>query len=555
MNFKILNKLITLGEIDFRENRLEDACAKLKQAILLDPKNSKAHELLAYIYSRKGDQQRAFELLKIACAQSTASVGALYELGSLYLNDKQFTLAIKLLKTSLDKNGPFFEALHDLGLALAGNKCPQEGITALKKALDINAFSAEAHYNLAKIHEDLKAFPKALEHYKKALEINPNFIQALVSKGVVLHRLQQYPESLACYEKALTLDGGLIDAWVNMGFCLHKQKQFQEALAIYNHAIALDATSAESHWNKALTLLIQGDFINGFAEFEWRWKCRAFAHKIRRFSSPAWLGGVDIKDKTILLHNEQGLGDSIQFSRYVASVANLGAKVILEADPSLCALYSTLPGNFQLIKKGDPLPRFDYHSSLLSLPFALNTNLQNIPHSISYLAADPKKVKAWQLKLGDRKKIRVGITWSSVSTFENDQERSLGLSTFIEAFPNDKYDLICLQKVIKHEDVGALNARSDIRFFGDELKDFSDTAALIECVDLVISTCTSIPHLSCALGKPTWLLLSYVADWRWLTDREDSPWYQTARLYRQTNCGDWNAPLQRIAIDLDSLSP
>lgn len=550
MIFNTIEELLFLAEVQFKQEKLETAKVTLQKVLELDSKNSRAHELLAYFYAKKGDGKRAQELLIIACNNPAASAGALYELGSLYLGSKKYAQAIKTLQAAVDKNGPFFEGLHDLGLALAGNKCPHEAVKALEKAININPYSEEAYYNLAKIYEELKAFPKALKLYQKALKIRPTFIEALVNSGIVLHHLKRFSEAISCFEGALRLDEKFIDAWINLGFCLHTQKRFRDALAAYNQAILLEPLSAEAHWNKSLTLLILGDFVKGFEEFEWRLQSLRFSHKNRNFTEPAWDGKVDLNCKTILLYNEQGLGDSIQFSRYAQSLANLGAKVLLEADPSLYSLYTNLPGVYQLVKRGDQLPQFDYHSSLLSLPYLLKTSIENIPTPTNYLSSDPSKVSTWKLKLGDSTKVRIGIVWSSISTFEYDEDRSLDLEIFLKAFPQDKYDLICLQKIVKDQDLDTLHSRTDIQFFGPELNDFSDTAALIECVDLVISSCTSVPHLSGAMGKPTWLLLSHVADWRWLCDRKDSPWYKAVRLYRQKDFGDWDNVLQRISIDL-----
>lgn len=545
-----INELLTIAENSFKNGDLESSRLPLIEVIAKEPLNSKANELLAYLLFNTGNTEQACKHLKIAASQPTASAGALYEMASLYLQKKQYELAIKLLQESLSKNGPFFEGFHDLGLALAGTNELDKSVLAFHKALNLNPLSPEAHYNLAKIYGDLKDFSNALDSCQRALDINPGFIEALVNQGAALHQLKRYPEAIASYESAIKIDENFIDAWVNMGFCLHSQKRFDEALNILNRALSFNPNSAEAHWNKALSLLIQGDFINGFAEFEWRWRCKAFDHKKRIFSRPQWMGQENLRGKTIFLYNEQGLGDSIQFCRYTKSIADLGTNIILEADPSLYGLFGNLPGVTHLIKKGDRLPEFDFHSSLMSAPFALKTNLTNIPASSSYLVADPIKVELWKLKLGEKKRKRIGISWSSVSTFENDKDRSMALSSFIQAFPPDEYELVCLQKIIKQTDIETLRSRPDILFFGDDLKDFSDTAALIECVDLVISTCTSIPHLSGALGKPTWIVLSFVADWRWLSDRNDSPWYSSVHLYRQSTEGNWNEVMQRLAADL-----
>jgi hypothetical protein len=334
---------------------------------------------------------------------------------------------------------------------------------------------------------------------------------------------------------------------------LHELKRDEEAIAHYDKALSLKPEYHDASWNKSLSLLLQGDFENGLLLYESRWASKKVSEIIgKRFlDGPVWLGAESLQDKTILLYGEQGIGDFIQFCRYCKLVADLGARVILEVPKSLAGLMKGLNGISQLVIKGEKLPYFDYQCPLLSLPFALKTTLSNIPANASYLAADPNKVAKWKLKLGERRKKRIGLVWSSMSTFKHDSKRSLMLIDLIKALPPDRFEYICLQKELKDCDREFFESYKNIRFLGNELEDFSDTAALIENLDLVISTCTSVPHLSAALGKQTWILLSYVPDWRWLMGRGDSPWYPSVKLYRQPAIGDWSSVLDRINIDLN----
>ena len=298
-----------------------------------------------------------------------------------------------------------------------------------------------------------------------------------------------------------------------------------------------------------------GDFENGLPLYESRWnsnKVSEIAGK-RVFDKPIWLGDESIQGKTILLYGEQGFGDLIQFCRYAKLVADLGAKVIFETPKQLLGLMKNLEGVSQLVLKGEELPFFDYQCPLVSLPLALKTNVASIPAGAPYLAINQNKVDAWNLKLGEKRKIRVGIAWSSVSNFKADSKRSLLLADFVKALPLEGCEYICLQKELKDCDKEFFRQYKNIRFVGDELNDFSDTAALIECLDMVISTCTSIPHLSAALGKETWILLSHVPDWRWLLDRSDSPWYPTIKIFRQQTLGDWGGVLESVREDLTAL--
>ena len=301
--------------------------------------------------------------------------------------------------------------------------------------------------------------------------------------------------------------------------------------------------------------LIGGKFKNGWQEYEWRWKYQDVSKTagIRNFSQPLWLGEQPLKDKTILLYAEQGFGDAVQFCRYVPLVAQLGAKIILEVQRPLVKLLKNLEGVSQIIAKGDMLPAFDYQCPLLSLPLAFKTDLNTIPPVPKHLTSDGENFAKWQTKLGEKSKPRVGLVWSSVSSFKNDHIRSITLLELLSALPKEGFEYICLQKEIKEIDKDTLKANPQIKFFGDLLNDFSDTAELIKCLDLVISTCTSVPHLSCSLGKETWIMLSYVPDWRWLLDRDDNPWYTSAKLYRQEKIGDWNSVLEKVKSDLEKL--
>ena len=270
----------------------------------------------------------------------------------------------------------------------------------------------------------------------------------------------------------------------------------------------------------------------------------------RNFTQALLTPDIAIDGKSIYLYSEQGFGDTIQFCRYVKEVKSRGAHVILETPPALFDLFKGLRDVDALVSAGMDIPQFDLHCPLLSLPSFCNTDLNTIPSPGSYLQADTNKVAEWSTKLGGRKKLRIGLVWSSASIFRNDKWRSMEFEALQKTLPDDMYELICLQKEIKDVDKESFSRRSDIRFFGDDLVDFSETAALIENIDLVISTCTSIPHLSAALGKPTWVMLAHSADWRWLLDREDSPWYESIKLYRQKEDGDWDSVLSQVVRDL-----
>ena len=299
--------------------------------------------------------------------------------------------------------------------------------------------------------------------------------------------------------------------------------------------------------------LLSGNFKNGWEDYEWRWKSEEISKTVgaRNFSQPLWLGAESLKDKTILLYAEQGLGDTIQFCRYAQLVEERGAKVILEVQRPLVNLLKDLKGPSQIIAKGDTPTNFDYQCPLLSLPLAFKTELHTIPPTQS-ISTPQEKISEWQAKLGEKSKPRIGIVWSGSTEHKNDHNRSLTLSNLMPHL-SPYVEYICLQKELRSIDKELLSKHPQIKYFGDTLEDFTDTAALCELMDVVISVDTSVAHLASTLGKPTWVLLPYSPDWRWLLDRNDSPWYPSVKLYRQEKIHDWHGVLEKVKSDLEKL--
>lgn len=291
--------------------------------------------------------------------------------------------------------------------------------------------------------------------------------------------------------------------------------------------------------------MLRGNFNDGWRAYEWRRLTPEFASFRREFPEPRWTGDEDIRGKRILLHAEQGLGDTIQFCRYARQVAELGAHVIMEVPGTLIPLFRGLEGVHEWVAAGQPLPQFDIQCPLLSLPLAFGTTLDTLPGARSYLSADALKVRAWQARLGEGQKPRIGLAWSGNDAHKNDRNRSILLAALLPFLP-EAFDCFSLHKEIRAADRQVLEQSGRIKTFCDELTDFSDTAALVECMDIVVSVDTSVAHLSGALGKPTWVLLPYVPDWRWMLERTDSPWYPAMRLFRQQAIGDWEGAFAKL---------
>ena len=538
----------------FQSGNFVSADLSLRRVLQIDSKNLPALHILGLIKASQSNYREAADYLARAARIHPNDASIQYNLAKALSdsgNDKD-ALAHHKKAVALAPNNP--EAWLSYGKTASNLGRYEDALVWYGNALSLKPDYAEASLNKGATFKELERYEEAIAFAEQALSINPNLAEAWTNKGVALKALKCFDEAITHYDKALSLKPDYHEAWTNKGVTLHELKRYDEAITHYDKALSLKPDYHEASWNKSLCLLLQGDFENGLQLYESRWtseKVSEIAGK-RSFDGPAWLGAESLQDKTILLYGEQGLGDFIQFCRYVKLVAGLGAKVILEVPQSLATLLTGLTGVSEFVIKGQELPPFDFCCPIVSLPLAFNTRVSSIPAENRYIASDVKKASEWRFKLGEKKKKRVGLVWSSLSNFQHDAKRSLLLSDFVKALPVDGYEYVCLQKELKDCDKEFFKEYQNIQFFGDQLNDFSDTAALIESVDLVVSTCTSVPHLSAAMGKETWVLLSHVPDWRWLLDREDSPWYPSMKLYRQNSICNWNSVLDRVKSDLSS---
>ena len=443
----------------------------------------------------------------------------------------------------------YAEALNHRGNAMRELRRPADALASYDRALALEPDYAAVHYNRANVLLELQRPADALASLDRALALEPDDAEALTVRGNALVDLKRPADALASYERALALAPDFVAGHYNRGNVLVELERYDDALASYDRAVALDPDGAGAHYNESLCRLLIGDFEVGWRKYEWRWRTEQFEPLKRDFEQPLWLGQQPIAGKTVLLHAEQGIGDTLQFCRYAERVAALGAAVVMEVQPPLRSLLSSLRGVSQLAVRGKPLPRFDYHCPLLSLPLAFQTTLASAPAEVPYLHSDPSRVRQWRERLGATTQPRVGLAWAGRAGQGNDQNRSIPLADFVGLVSRGA-QFVSLQKELRPGDQELLSARRDVRHVGDELRDFADTAALIELMDVVVTVDTSVAHLAGAMGKPVWLLLAYNRDWRWLLDRDDSPWYPTARLFRQKRIGDWDSVVARVRNEL-----
>jgi hypothetical protein len=454
-------------------------------------------------------------------------------------------------------------AYNNRGLALHGLKQLEAAIADYDKTLAVEPGYAEAYYNRGNALRDLGKFEAAIADYGKAVALKPDHAEAHNNRGVALRELKQLDAALADYDKAVALKPDAAAAYNNRGIIRQELRQLDGAIADYNKAIALEPDFAEAYWNKALILLLCGDYAAGFKLYEWRAKVSNLNIAPRDFAQPLWLGAEPLRGK-LLLYGEQGLGDTIQFCRYASLLARSGARVVLEVPRPLLGLMKSLEGVDEIVAEGEPLPHFDRHCPLMSLPLALKTGLGTVPDSTPYLHADPAKARDWQERIGQervgaRKNLKVGVVWSGGFRADWGQRvndiRNIPLDLFAGALNAIDADFFSLQKGDPAEaDIRGRELdywpNGNFHNFAGDISDFSDTAALIANLDLVVTVDTATAHLAAALGKPTWILNRFATDWRWLLDRDDSPWYRSVKLYRQDDSRNWEPVLQRVAADL-----
>jgi len=461
--------------------------------------------------------------------------------------------------TTVEIQAENVDALNRMGVVAAQSRDFQRACQYFSRAAQVHdprsvTSRAATLCNWGLALQELRRYEPALDAFDRAIACQADFAEAHFNRANVLKQLGRWEEAIRGYEHAVAIKPDYADAHCNLGVVQNDLQHLDNALASFDRAIAIDPENATAHCNKAFTLLLLGDFARGWPLYEWRWRLAVNANTYADRSVPAlWLGDESLEGKTILLRSEQGLGDTLQFCRYTQPLSELGARVILEAQPSLLNLLADLDGISQLVAQGSTLPDADYRCPLMSLPLACGTRLSTIPRAHAYLNSDAAKTADWRARLDAHTRLRrglplVGLAWSGNATNSNDRNRSIPLADVVRHLP-DNAQYISLQKEVRDDDARELAARGILNP-SEDLFDFSDTAALCACMDLVISVDTSIAHLSGALGKTTWVLLPFSPSWRWLLGREDSPWYASVRLFRQDSPGDWHGVMRRVAARL-----
>ena len=469
--------------------------------------------------------------------------------GIVLMELKRFDEALSSYDQAIMIEPRFAQACYNRGNTLIELKRFDEALSSFDQAIKINSNHLNAYNNKGIVLKLLKRFDEALSVYDQAISIKPDYPKTYYNQGKTLQELNRHNEAVVSYDHAISIKPDYLDAYNNLGNIFQELKQFDKALANYNHAISIDPDYADAYFNKSTLLLLRGDYREGWQLYEWRWKQKHNINALRSYKKPLWIGNESLTNKTLLIIIEQGFGDYIQFIRYALLAEQLGAKVILEVPLVLMKLTSTLKGHFIFVESGKLLPEFDYYCPVVSLPLAFKTSVETIPAALPYLYVDEAKKQQWNKRLVKQSRLRIGIVWAGNPDHKNDHNRSLLLKKF-SSLLRLPFEFHSLQKDIREVDAQTIINFPHIYQHQDELHDFSDTAALIDAMDIIISVDTSVAHLAGAMGKKLWLLLPYLPDFRWMLDREDSPWYPSARLYRQEKINDWNSVLKNLEADL-----
>ncbi len=577
-----LDEMLAVALAHHQAGRFAEAEALYRQVLDASPDHAEALHLLGVLAHQLGAHVPAAELIERAVAIDPTAVRYHNNLGTVYRALRRPHDAAASYRRAIALKPQFAEAQGNLGLVLeeAGDLDGAEA--ALRRALALQPQFPEALYNLGNVQKRRGEVAAAIESYRQALALAPDFVDALGNLGAALFEADDIPAAADCYRRmlalgptnpvahnnlanvlvaagdlgsaidhynrALALDPAYVSASANLGNALVEADDRPAATAAYDRALALAPDDPTARWGKALLRLLEGDFAAGWLLHEARWQAPG-RRLARNFAEPQWRG-EPLEGARILLHAEQGLGDTMQFVRYVPLVAARGGQVVLEVPPELLTLLSDTPGAAEVIPWGDPHDAVDWQCPLMSLPLAFGTDVTTIPADIPYIAADPARVARWQDRLAGFPGRRIGLVWAGRPSHKRDALRSLPLSALAPLAGTSGISFFSLQKGSAAGELTSAPGGLNIIDLAGGLDDFTDTAAALSALDLVITVDTAVAHLAGALGRPVWLLLSRVPDWRWLLGRSDSPWYPTARLFRQASRGDWSGVAVAVAAAL-----
>jgi tetratricopeptide (TPR) repeat protein len=546
----IVNQFGNVGNLLAVHGNHQGAVACYLQILRFQPDYAEVHGNLGKALAEQGRVEEAAASYRRAIRLKFDYPEAHNNLGAALVEQGHFDDAVKHYRRAIQLRPSYAEAHNNLGVTLSERGRFDEAVASYREAIRLKPDYADAHYNLGNVLANQGHFDAAEASSRQALRLRPDWPEAHTALGNALANQGRVDNAEASYREAIRLHPQYTEAYNNLGLALLQPGRLEEAMACYEAAIRLNPDDAEAHFNRAAAWLLHGDYERGWREYEWRW--RRLSNPPRHFPAPLWDGSA-LTGRTILVHAEQGLGDTLQFLRYVPLVKQHGGRVLFECQAPLVRLAASCAGMDQLLASGTPLPAFDVHAPLLSLPGILGTTLATIPAQVPYVHADPQLIEHWRKRLGGAGEYKIGIAWQGSPDFAQDRHRSFSLAQFAALAKLPGIRLVSLQKGRGREQLASLEGQFSVLDLGDQLDQagaFVDTAAIIHSLDLVIAPSTAVAHLAGALGVKVWVALPAVPDWRWLLKRDDSPWYPTARLFRQRQAGDWTSVFEMMATEL-----
>ena len=542
-----------LGDVASALGDLATATTEYQRAVQLDPHADDVYTRLGDVLQLQGQLEPAVACYQQVLCRKPTSTRALTNLGVALQEQGQLKPAIHCFQQALALDPGSLEALLNLGVALKAQGQCEAAADCLQKVIQRAPTSAVAYNNLGMVRHEQGQFEVALQHYRQAIQLRPDYAKAYSNIGTLLHALGRLAEAVAHLEHALRLQPDFIEAHSNLGLALQAQGHVEAAITAFERALQYKPDCVQAHWNRAIAWLLSGNFQQGWREYEWRW--RRPDSPPPAFLQPCW-DGTPFPQQTLLVYAEQGLGDTLQFVRYLPHVAARGQHVVLACQPALVRLLRTCPGVQTLVVKDRPEMAdqpFDLYIPLLSLPGIFETTAATIPADVPYLAAEPELVQQWRMHLEVEQAFRVGLVWAGNPSHKNDRNRSCTLATLAPLAHLPHVALFSLQTGPAAGQIDQPPAGMTLHDVGRMLGDFADTAAVIAHLDLVITVDTAVAHLAGAMGKPVWILLPFAPDWRWGQHSAHTPWYPTMRLFRQPAPGAWEAVCQSVVEALTTL--
>ena len=542
--------LARLGALLLQGARWGEGAALLEQSVAIDPRQRDVLTNLgnALVELARPDEAVAAYERAIALLPAAERAAAFHAMGFYLHGLGRAAHAVGAYDRAVRLQPRMADAWANRGVSLIALNRLDDAVASLDRAIALKPDFADALTNRGIARYRSARCEEALADFDRALALKPDGVEIHNNRGLALQALDRFEEALASADRAIALRPDMAETYNNRGKPLQELDRWDEALEAYDQAIALNPDYAEPRWNKGIILVRSEDHESGWPLLEWRWK-QPDSPPQPQLDRPLWLGDPPLAGKTILLHAEQGLGDTIHMLRYAPVLAGQGARVLLCAPKALHGLAAGVEGIAEVLGPELPAAGFDLQTPMMSLPLALGTRAETIPAAVPYLSAPAARIAEWRERLGPKTRRRIGLAWSGNADHKNDRNRSIALDRLLPLLAADA-DFHSLQKDYRAADAALMRADGRIRDWSADLADFTDTAALIEQMDLVISVDTSVAHLAGALGKPVFLLLPYIADYRWGGEGASTSWYPTVRLFRQDSARDWAGVIAEVGAAL-----